>query len=53
LKEINPNIQIVLMTGYRDEVKSIIEVAMQNGALKCLYKPFKVAELNELVSQTV
>ncbi len=53
LKEINPNIQIVLMTGYRDEVKGLIDVALQNGALKCLYKPFQVADLRELVSQTV
>jgi two-component system, response regulator, stage 0 sporulation protein F len=53
LKEINPNIQIVLMTGYRDEVKSLIEAAIQNGALKCLYKPFSVGDLRELVSQAV
>jgi two-component system, response regulator, stage 0 sporulation protein F len=53
LKDINPNIQIVLMTGYRDEVKSLIEAAIQNGALKCLYKPFSVADLRELVNQVV
>jgi DNA-binding NtrC family response regulator len=53
LKEINPNIQIVLMTGYRDEVKNLIDAAMQNGAIKCLYKPFSIAELREMVSQTV
>ncbi len=53
LKQINPKIQIVLMTGYRDEVRSLVEAAMQNGALKCLYKPFNVAEIRELVSQTV
>ncbi len=53
LKEINPGIQIVLMTGYRDEVKNLIDAAIQHGALKCLYKPFKVAEVRELVSQTV
>jgi DNA-binding NtrC family response regulator len=53
LKEINPNIQIVLMTGYRDEVKNLIEAAVPNGALKCLYKPFNVSDLRELVSQVV
>ena len=51
LKEANPGIQIVLMTGYREEVRNLIEAAIQNGALKCLYKPFKVSEVHELVSQ--
>jgi DNA-binding NtrC family response regulator len=53
LKEINPDIQIVLMTGYRDEVKCLVEAALQNGALKCLYKPFKAVDLCELVNQAV
>jgi DNA-binding NtrC family response regulator len=53
LKEINPDIQIVLMTGYRDEVKSLIDAAIQNGALKCLYKPFKLADVREMVNQAV
>jgi len=51
LKEINPDIIIVMMTGYRDEVKSIIEEATGKGVLKCLYKPFDAAELKEAVNQ--
>jgi CheY-like chemotaxis protein len=53
LKEINPDIAIVMMTGYRDEVKHIIEEARDRGVSKCLYKPFKIADLNELVSQAI
>jgi two-component system, NtrC family, response regulator HydG len=51
LKEINPNIIIVMMTGYRDEVKEIVEEATEKGVLKCLYKPFNVSELKDLVNQ--
>jgi len=53
LREINPDIIIVMMTGYRDEVKSIVEEAAGKGVLKCLYKPFNVADLKELVSKAI
>jgi two-component system, NtrC family, response regulator HydG len=53
LKEINPDILIVMMTGFRDEVKPIVEKAQARGVLKCLYKPFKAADLQELVSQAI
>ena len=52
LKEINPHILIVMMTGYRDEVKPIVEEARERGFLQCLYKPFNMAELKEMVGQT-
>ena len=52
LKEINPRILIVMMTGYRDEVKPIVEEAREKGFFQCLYKPFKMADLKELVGQT-
>jgi len=51
LKEINPDLLVVMMTGYRDEVKSIVEEAAGKGVMKCLYKPFDMAELKELVNQ--
>jgi|WetSurMetagenome_2_1015567.scaffolds.fasta_scaffold449461_1 two-component system, NtrC family, response regulator HydG len=50
LKEINPEIMIILMTGYRDEVKTIVEEALKKGVLTCLYKPFDLSELKELVN---
>jgi CheY-like chemotaxis protein len=53
LKEIYPDILIVMMTGYRDEVKPIIEEARGKGVMKCLYKPFKIADLKDLVSQAI
>ncbi|MFC1909276.1 response regulator [Chloroflexota bacterium] len=44
LKEINPNITIVLMTGYRDEVKDALEKAQAASAITCLFKPFDPLE---------
>jgi two-component system, NtrC family, response regulator HydG len=50
LREINPDMFIVMMTGYRDEVQELVDQASENGIVKCLYKPFNVAEVKELVS---
>jgi len=51
LKEVKPDILIVMMTGYRDEVRAIVEEATGKGVLTCLYKPFNVVDLKEVVSQ--
>jgi len=53
IKENNPDILIVMMTGYRDEVKEIVEEASEKGVTRCLYKPFNVTDLKELVNQVV
>jgi CheY-like chemotaxis protein len=50
LRETNPDMFIVMMTGYRDEVKEIVDQASEKGIVKCLYKPFNAAEVKELVS---
>ncbi|HSW58087.1 MAG TPA: response regulator [Dehalococcoidales bacterium] len=51
LKEISPDMIIVLMTGYREEANPIIEKARDFGVRTCLYKPFKITELCNLVFQ--
>lgn len=53
LKEINPDLMIVMMTGYREEVKDIVEEATGKGVLKCLYKPFDMVDLKQLVNQAL
>jgi CheY-like chemotaxis protein len=53
LKEIRPDMVIVLMTGYREEANPIIAQAKENGVVTCLYKPFKMAELRQVVSQAI
>jgi two-component system, NtrC family, response regulator HydG len=49
LKEKYPKLAIVMMTGYREEVKPIVDRARERGILSCLYKPFAMADLNRLV----
>ncbi len=53
LKEINPNLHVIMMTGYRDEVKEILSEAAGSGFSKCLFKPFRGEELSELVTQVI
>jgi two-component system, NtrC family, response regulator HydG len=50
LKELNQNMQIVMMTGYRDEVKEIVDQAASQGIFRCLYKPFDISEVKEAVN---
>ncbi|MDO8567762.1 MAG: response regulator [Dehalococcoidales bacterium] len=40
LKEINPNLVAIMITGFRDEVKEALDKAMAAKAITCLYKPF-------------
>ena len=51
LKEINPDITAIMMTGYRNEVKDALEKARAASAITCLYKPFDPVEAVDLVSQ--
>ena len=47
LKQVNNNVVIVMMTAYAD--KDLIETAMQEGASRCLRKPFEIIEMLDLV----
>jgi DNA-binding NtrC family response regulator len=49
LKEINPDILPIMMTGYRNEVKEALEKAQEAAAITCLYKPFDPSEASNLV----
>ncbi len=51
LKELNPDMMAVMMTGYRNEVGNIVAQALASQAAACLYKPFDFGEVVELVSQ--
>ena len=42
IKQIKPNINVVMMTGYRHEVQNLLNQAVQTGAYACIYKPFDV-----------
>ncbi|HJX13532.1 MAG TPA: response regulator [Dehalococcoidales bacterium] len=49
LKDINPDILTVMMTGFRNEVKDALDKAQEASAITCLYKPFDPAEAAEIV----
>jgi len=49
LKEINPGIITVMMTGFRNEVKDALDKAQEASAIACLYKPFDPSKAADLV----
>ena len=51
LKEINPGILTIMMTGFRNEVKDALDKAQAASAITCLYKPFDPSEATDLVKQ--
>jgi DNA-binding NtrC family response regulator len=51
LKEINPDLLVIMMTGFRNEVKEALDKAQAASAITCLYKPFDPAEAARLVKQ--
>ena len=50
LKEVNPGIMTIMMTGYREEVEHIVEKALAASAATCLYKPFDPCQAVGLLS---
>ena len=54
LKEIRekyPHKPVILVTGYRKEMASVIETAHEFSFYTCLYKPFQIKELLQVLSQ--
>ena len=51
LKEINPDILTIMMTGFRNEVKDALDKAQESDVITCLYKPFDPAEAADIVSK--
>lgn len=49
LKEINPDILTVMMTGFRNEVKDALDKAQEASAITCLYKPFDPSVAADIV----
>ena len=54
LKEIReryPRLPVILVTGCREEMSQSIEAALKIGAYACLYKPFQIEELLQLLAE--
>ena len=44
-----PHIPVILVTGYREQMTFAIEEALKISAYTCLYKPFQIEELIEVL----
>jgi two-component system response regulator HydG len=53
IKEINPEVVAVMMTGYHQEMSDLVKQALQNNAYTCLYKPINMSDLLNLTAEIV
>ena len=54
LKEIrknNPSLPVLMVTGYRKEMASAIEAALEINAYACLYKPLEIPQLLQMLTE--
>lgn len=51
IREINPQVVAIMITGYRQEMADLVEEALRNHAYTCLYKPLDMEELLGLVDE--
>ena len=54
LKEIRehyPHLPVIIVTGYREEMAPAIEAALKISAYTCLYKPFQIEALLQLLTE--
>lgn len=49
IRELNPKMAVILVTGYRQEMEKQMEEGLRHGVYSCLYKPFRVGEILELL----
>ena len=49
LRKIRPDLKVIMMTGYRQEVQDLVEEAIKNNAYTCIYKPFDVEKVLKLL----
>ncbi len=51
IKEIDPEIKVVMMTGFA--VENLIEKALREGAYACIHKPFDLPKVIELIQKLI
>ncbi len=51
IREQYPRLPVILLTGYREEMSPAIEAGLNIGAYTCLYKPFEIEKLLQVLSQ--
>ena len=51
IREEYSRMPVILVTGYQKEMAAVIEAALEVGAYTCLYKPFEIGELLEVLTE--
>ena len=51
IKEIDPKLVAIMMTGYCKEMTDLVEEALNNNAYACIYKPLDIEKLLMLVEE--
>lgn len=51
IKENNPELVAILMTGYQQEMSDLVQEALSNDAYTCLYKPLNIENMLVLVRE--
>ncbi len=51
IKEINPKVEVILMTAYGAEMREQVEEALRRKACLCLHKPFEPQVLLEMLEE--
>jgi DNA-binding NtrC family response regulator len=51
IRDHSPELPILLVTAFREEMAETIKLAMKNSAFTCLYKPLEIAEVVRLLEQ--
>ncbi len=51
IREINPEVVVIMMTGYRQQMADLVEEALDSNAYTCLYKPLDMEEVLRLVDE--
>ena len=51
IRKAYPQLPVILVTGYREEMKAAIDAALKIDAYTCLYKPLQIEKLVELLAK--
>lgn len=51
IKNVDPRVVVIMMTGYRQEMATVVQTALDNNAYTCLYKPLDIEEVLRLLDE--
>jgi len=53
IRKIRPEVLVMMMTAYRQEMNQLVSESINNNAYTCIYKPFDMVEILEMVEGIV